>query len=76
MVLPCDVAGTVLAAHPGGRCSLIAFYNAVLAGPMASIDPLEVARYTPLCEWWRLASTALAAGASVVAQDALVPGTP
>jgi hypothetical protein len=67
MILPCAVAARAIAGSADdGRYSLVGFYNEFLAGPLASADAAVVAEITPLADWWRLASTNVAAGTSVV----------
>jgi hypothetical protein len=69
MILPCDIAGFAIAQAPvDGRFTLLGFYNTFLQGPLASPDAATVLRYQPLSDWWRLASTARAAGGSVMSQ--------
>ena len=52
------------------------FFNAFLQGPYTSADAAEIAKYQPLLEWWRLASTAAAAGGSEISQDLGNPAGP
>jgi hypothetical protein len=67
MVLPPASAARALAsASVDGSFTLLGFFNAFLQGPLSSADPLEVAAIEPLVQWWRLASTNVAAGTSAI----------
>ena len=66
MVLPCDAAGTAVSTHEDGRYSLLAFYNTWVAPQMADPDAAVVARWTPVRDWFRAASTNDGAGDSVI----------
>ena len=76
MVVPPDLAHQFISGADDGRYSLNGFYNQFLAGPLASGDAAVIARWTPLVEWYRVASTNAAAGDSVVANDLTNVATP
>jgi hypothetical protein len=77
MILPPAQAALALAgASADGSYTLLGFFNRFLQGPLSSADPLEVAAIGPLVQWWRLASTNLAGGTSVVSSPLLLPTSP
>ena len=75
MILPCDVTGAALCNAPiDGRYTLLGFFNTFLMALLASADLAVITAYRPLEQWWRLASTAMAVGNSVVS-NALLPAS-
>jgi hypothetical protein len=77
MILPPAQAALALAgASADGSYTLLGFFNRFLQGPLASVDPLVVTAIGPLAQWWRMASTNLAAGTSVISSPLLLPTSP
>jgi hypothetical protein len=77
MVLPLAQAALALVgASADGSYTLLGFFNRLLQGPLASSDPLEVAAIGPLVQWWRMASTNLGGGTTVVSSTLLLPMLP
>ena len=76
MLLPCSDGQAALADHPDGRWSLVAFYNSFVAPNLASADPAVVAKYEPVRDWWRAASTNAAGDASILRVTPVAPGPP
>ena len=62
MLLPGEDAGRALNTVPSGQYTHSAFYTTFLETPLASANAATVAKYTPLREWWRAASTNLNGG--------------
>ena len=54
-VLPPSCYQVALTNAVNGRLTTLQFYTLILAGPLASADPAEVAAYEPVSHWWRLA---------------------
>jgi hypothetical protein len=77
MILPCDLSATALRNAPqDGRYTLLGFFNTFLQGALAG-TAADVARIGPLVNWWRCASTDMAAGgATLVAGDLVAAATP
>ncbi len=76
MVLPPDLSALALRTAPNdGRYTLLGFLNTFIEPSLAG-TPAAQARIAPLLEWWRLASTDLAAGATGVSQPLLNTAAP
>jgi hypothetical protein len=77
MVIPPAQAALALAgALANGSYTLPGFFNRFLQGRLALADPLVVAAIGPLVQWWRMASTNLGAGTTVVSSPLLLPTLP
>jgi hypothetical protein len=72
LMLPPTVASQAVSFMPEGRYTLAAFYDQFVRGKHDSADPAEAALWAETANWFRLASTNGAAGASVL-RVALVP---
>lgn len=77
MVLPPAVAARALAtASVDGCYTLLGFYNEFLQGPILTADAAGLVAIEPLAQWWRLASTNVAAGTNVVCSALHQPTSP
>ena len=77
VLLPPHLAGLALRSAPAdGRYSLLHFFNTFLQATLASGDAAAIAALEPVTQWWRLASTNLAAGTSAVSQALLPVASP
>jgi hypothetical protein len=77
MLLPTEHAALALTTSPtDGRYSLLGFFNTFLQAPLASADAAVVNAIEPLANWWRLASTDTAAGATAVSSALHAVTTP
>jgi hypothetical protein len=77
MILPSDMAAIALHNAPrDGRYSLLGFFNTFLQGALGG-TAADVARISPLVDWWCCASNDVAAGgATLVASDLMATATP
>jgi hypothetical protein len=77
MILPCDLAAAALRNAPqDGRYTLLGFFNTFLQGALAG-TAAYIARIGPLLNWWRCASTDVAAGGvTLVASNLVAAATP
>ena len=73
IILPCEWAGLALMA-PEPTFTSQQFYDLFLAPIMA--DPATRARYAPIINWWRCASTLTTVGGNDVVRLRLTPGVP
>ena len=76
MLLPPEAAERLLSLNPVGRYGLPGFYREFIEGPMTSGDAAQVATWTPVEEWWRVACTNAAGGHSPVSIDPIASPVP
>jgi hypothetical protein len=77
LLLPPHLAGLALRSAPAdGRFTLLHFFNTFLQATLASGDAAAIAALEPVTQWWRLASTNTAGGASVVSSPLLAVTSP
>jgi hypothetical protein len=77
MIMPPILAGDALSNAPSDGCySLVGFFNTFSQPYLTSADPLVIVSITPLANWWRLTSTNIAGGNSIVSSTLTVVNIP